>query len=377
MMNISEKKKWEIAEKLSAKVSDNWDTFASAAGMNKGMIVKQGSLWTQSLNYVNEAINQDKLIDLVEAFTEIYKNDETLKELHSELQNGYNYKLEKLAKVIAEDQCILFLGPGVLKISGTGKVFNDELADDLCQRLNNGNIYCDPDQKENLTYLVQRLYKLPKTTPGEAGAIAKKKFNELKDNDQLDTNVYRKLNKIPWKLIINANPDTILAELINEQNPNSCLVRKYSVSNNVDDKILVQQIINDMDEMDTKKKSFFYNLFGTFDEANSILYTEADFLEFISAVVNKAPHLHSYVTKMFDDKKHYLFLGFDFDQWYFKMLAKVLKLHNKEERALSLNTGGKKFNECNIDFFEQEYKFFFVNDDMNKFLTQLIHSCEK
>ena len=375
---LSEKKKWEIADKLSPKLTvENWERYAVAAEMNAKLIARKENDVEQSLSVVRGAVEQKSLIALIQAIAKDYPKDDELKAIIGELQNGYLDKLERLTKMIASDQCILFLGPGVLKINGSENIFNDALSEILRNKLEKATIYFDPTQQDNLAYIVQRFYKIPKTFPGQAGHEAANLYKSYFDSGRINDSVFDKLSNVPWKLVINANPDDILSKMMEKQNPGSVLRRKYTISNNIDERTLTQQVINDMNDVKENKKSFFYNLFGTFEEQHSILYTEADFLEFINSVVNKAPALHSQVTSAFDDKKHYLFLGFDFDQWYFKILVKTLKLYNKEERALSLTGGLKRFSESNLDFFEQEYKFFFVEDDIDPFLTQLVRYYEK
>lgn len=379
MINITEKKKWEIAENLSQKIDlDTWEPFAAAAGISKTQIEIKNTAIAMCLSIVEGANNQDKLPDLLKAVVNQYK-DQLLIDILNELENGYKDKLEKLAGIIEREQCILFLGPGILKVKDDKKgtvPFHDVLIERIQRELNNATIYFDPKQKDNLTYLVQRYYKIRNTFSGQAGYFAASLFEEYAENGQVDESVFQKLLKIPWKLIVNVNPDNILAQMMNDKKADSCLERKYSFANNSDDKNLALQIFTDIDDVKKNKKSFFYNLFGTFDEPENILFTESDFLEFITNVEAKTPQMHTYVNNMFGDKtKYYLFLGFDFDQWYFKIFARTLKLHEtSEERALSLNISLKEFNECNIDFFEQKFKFYFVNEDIDKFLSLLIKS---
>ncbi len=374
MKNLTEKKKWEIAEQLSQVMDpDTWVSYVTRAGMNRNLVEKKSTNLAQCLSVVNFAIKQDKLLNLLKQLTRDFPD--TYDGLLNELETGYSDKLAKLVNNITQGNCILFLGPGVIKINEDNKekTFNGALTEYLKNELENFAIYFDPEQQDNLTYMVQRYAKTPGFVPGQVGKEAARRFDGYRQTGQMDYGVFEKLKMIPWNLVINTNPDNILAGM---QKADTYLERNYTIGNSIDDSIQNTDMDKDADDIEENGKTFFYNLFGTFKDPDSILYTESDFLAFINNVVNNAPKLHSYVTKLFDDKKHYLFIGFDFDQWYFKILAKTLKI-NKEERALSLNTGLKKFSECNLDFFEQEFKFYFVNDDTNKFLTELVDTYNK
>lgn len=392
MKNLKEKKLWEIAEKLYPRIGvDSWKTFADHAEINKGLITQEAEDFEMCLSLVQGAYKQDKLFDLLQKVVDLDNNDQGLRDTLNDLLNGYNDKLAKLASIIEKEQCILFLGPDILKIKEGGTIsFNKKLIGELKNKLRYKTIYFDKNQEGNLNYIAQRFYKIDKTAPGQVGELASKLFKKYSDNGQVDDSVFRKLLNLPWKLIINTNPDNTLAGLMNDRIPGSCLERKYSFANNVDVKGANGDVKNtnsdsyaDIQDIEKNNKSFFYNLFGTFDEDQSlsILYTESDFLEFISHVLAGKPQLHDYVNRLFSDTtKYYLFLGFDFDQWYFKIFARILNLNEIEERALSLNTRinelneFSEFNECNIDFFEQKYKFYFVNDDVDSFLTKLTKS---
>ena len=81
---------------------------------------------------------------------------------------------------------------------------------------------------------------------------------------------------------------------------------------------------------------------------------------------------------MFDSQKKYLFLGFDFDQWYFKILFnKILELNVDQQNPVSLHCGPMKFNETNVDYFEEEYKLYFVNENLTTFVKNLVTTFQK
>jgi hypothetical protein len=255
----------------------------------------------------------------------------------------------------------------IVNDNGVMQSFNQKLAAQLAQQLENNSKYYDNSQQGNLNYMVQRYNKALQAGVGETGDEARKLFDTFRTKGMLYEKVFEQLAKLQWRLIINTNPDTILGDLLNKEDKDKCLLRKYNLTSNSDNASNKGAPEED--------QCLFYNLFGRFDDAASILFTDADFIRFNDKVTRSQPCLNQYVTGMFDPLKEYLFLGFDFDQWYFKILFKALNL--EKEKAISWHPGTIKFNECNIDFFEEEYKFYFVNDNIETFLKNLVKSYEQ
>jgi SIR2-like domain len=367
MINLTPKREWHIAEKLSERVDlENWKEIAAAAGVDKKMIVSKDNDMALCLSLVQGTNKLGQLPDYLKAVIKYFKNDNGLGDIIAELETGYESRLDKLAKAIKNGQCILFLGPGVLIINDDDgkKPFNQKLAAHFGNLLEQKAKYYDRNQLENLNYIVQRYNKATEAGIGETGGEARRLFENFKAKGILYENVFEQLAKLQWNLIINTNADTLLGDLLNKNNKDKCLLRKYNLTSNFDN------ANNQGAPVDNQ--CLFYNLFGRFDEAASILFTDADFIRFNDKVTRFKPCLNEYVSAMFDPMKEYLFLGFDFDQWYFKILFKALNL--EKEKAVSWHPGTIKFNESNIDFFEEEYKFYFVNDNIETFLKKLLDS---
>lgn len=369
MVKLSPKMEWHIAEKLCEQVDgDTWEAIAGRAGVDFRLITRGGSDFELCRNIVQDTNRMGKLPQYLKAVIAHFNNDAGLGNIITELETGYAGRIDKLVKAIKSRQCILFLGPGALIVNDTGKKpFNQMLGAHLAGLLEEKSKYYDKSQVENLNYMVQRYNKAMDAGIGETGGEARKLFEGYQANGLLYENVFEQLAALPWSLIINTNADTTLGELLNSNEKDKCLIRKYNLTGNFDN-------ANNQGAPEDDQ-SLFYNLFGRFDDPASILYTDADFVRFNDKVTKQQPRLNEYVNAMFDPLKEYLFLGFDFDQWYFKILFKALRL--EKEKAVSWHPGTIKFNECNIDFFEEEYKFYFVNDNVETFLKNLVSSYKK
>lgn len=369
MATVAGRTIYELAQILSKKIDDKEHSkpYVAAADINANIITFSDAALSNWFGIINKAIESNRFAELLKAILHDYKDDR-LQEILEEYEVGYRGRLKKLANAIRRNQCILFLGPSLLRIKhdDTLKPFNSLLAERLKNTLDKQQCYYDKTLSDNLAYLAQRYLKDGKNAvDGEVGNIGEGLFNRYLTNNQVEKSAFQKLAIFPWKVVLNVNPDTLLADEINARKPGSCKPEYYTIANDV------QSVdLNKSEETPSRGQTFFYNLFGSFESSSAILYTEADFLRFAKAAFERTPKLHSYAVNAFDRYSYYLFIGFDYDQWYFKILAKVLNL--EKEKAVSIHSFDKKFNECNTDFFEQEYKFYLVADEIDKFLQNLV-----
>jgi hypothetical protein len=71
-----------------------------------------------------------------------------------------------------------------------------------------------------------------------------------------------------------------------------------------------------------------------------------------------------------------VFLGFSFDDWYMKLLLRVLKVHEKEiSYAHPPGPGG--IDRQNRSFFESNFKVTFLDKKIDEFVTGLHGMCEE
>ena len=100
--------------------------------------------------------------------------------------------------------------------------------------------------------------------------------------------------------------------------------------------------------------------------------------------------LHPDVLREFNERDNYLFLGFDFEQWYFKILFQLFGIKKNEYSSIScgfenalnpdqtgaVSQGNSRVSVYTREFFEQEFKIFFVNDDIKNFIIELSNLVE-
>ncbi|GAA3946239.1 hypothetical protein GO495_28960 [Chitinophaga oryziterrae] len=366
MAKLSPKSNHQLVRALAEQFddADKAKAYCAYADINTGNIDFSGSAIDMWRRVIKEVEIQERTINLLEKIIEDYNGIELYQQCIIELRDKQHERLNKIIRAINVGQCILFLGPGVLIGSKNGELhpFNRLLANGLADIMDKYNLYYDVNLRGDLSYMAQRFTDMPRHVDGDVGRYAKKLFQELIDNLAIETKLFELLAPLPFKAIINANADDLLYQQIYKISSGDVAFSYYDSTNIVDDK---SPSIN-------YKQPIVYNIFGAYQNDLSILYTEGQFLDFIIRILQSNPAIDKRITNEFERSQYYLFLGFDFNQWYFKVLFEVLKLRKENERTVSLNASSGEFSVYNREFFEQEFKFYFINEELPAFTADLI-----
>ncbi|AUD03348.1 SIR2 family protein [Spirosoma pollinicola] len=323
---------------------------------------------------------KEQSIDLLSCVTsreEVGGNNVFLLNLLDSLKDAHKRQVTAIAEAIIKKQCILFLGPSLLMCNQDGlpvpfdKAFSTELAAKLKQR--SEPIFFEETKKDQLSYIAQRYNEIPTFTPEDLGQRASKFYEENQDESSL---LFERLAKLYFPIIINTNPDKKLYRTIEERKPNTCIYRYYSFENNQNLSSEAQPIMNYNEQSDLAEdqpKTLFYNLLGSFDAPGSLMLSESRLLKFMDKVLRERPAIDKKIKAEFDDQKYYLFLGFDIEQWYVKILfSTVFGLSRQEGRGFSIFPENMIVIPANQDFFEEEFKFYFITNDLAKFIGQVL-----
>lgn len=118
-----------------------------------------------------------------------------------------------------------------------------------------------------------------------------------------------------------------------------------------------------------------YNLFGSERHKESMVISLDRLYEFIFGIMG----VHQ-LPKLIEDKvrqaSHLVFLGFSFDDWYMKLLLRVLKVHEKEISYTHF-PGSARIGKGNQMFFESNFKITFLNKQVDEFVENLHKMCAK
>jgi hypothetical protein len=331
--------------------------------------------------------SKDKMIQLLK--TMLDRNDvPELRYFYTELESSRRLRLLSLAEALIMGRCVLFLGPEVLKVreGGVQLSFNEWIARKLQERMENDNVYFDKGLNTNLSYMANCYKETPNYMFGDIAALSNSEFKSLLAQQRIGREIYEQMAMLPLRIVINANPDDLLCNYINQRKADSCRLNYYDISSKEEARPQTEALsglqVSGSGQV-TAPQTVVYNIFGSFHNESSILHTEGEFLDFISRVTMGNPRLDNNLLAEFNEKDSYLFLGFDFEQWYFKVLFHLFKIKKDEFNAVSCSFDAPGFGAANPlpangrisvrtkEFFEEEFKMFFVSDDLQSFITDL------
>jgi SIR2-like domain/Effector-associated domain 1 len=367
-MAIQPKLKHQIVRLLAGLVSSKTDAvpYCDAAELDTSVITFENAAYTNWFNIITAAEKQELLDALLAQLAAPFSGNSELKRLIAEVKEGFDRRVEQIAKAIKMNQCVLFLGPDLLQCMESGQIkpFNRLFSEQLAKELEMESVYYDRDQASLLPYIAQRFEDMPTYVIGEVGAKAKVSFEHATVYRQ----VYDVISSFAYPLIINTNPDSILDDiyrqkLINGQ-PVNVADSYYDMTNDIDGG---GSFTADLSKPNTVVS---YKIFGSFENPASILFTDAHRVLFSKNVVKNDPPLPPLIKKLLANK-YYIFLGFNFSEWHLKILIDCLGLAKNEHRSFALtNIPGMAGSSMN-EYFEKEYKFYFIENDIEKFIGQV------
>jgi hypothetical protein len=263
---------------------------------------------------------------------------------------------EELINDIIAGRCILFIGPMIASSMEDGKWLSliEKYCAGLSVELHRRNVAFDATATQNPYYLAGKFLD---------GTEVRSKF-ERDLASQLYANrpeMYEKLARLPFNTIVNLGCDKMLNdELIDKGYEFSFRYYNYrggeSSHLKTDDNI---QLV--------------YNLMGSLDDRSSRVLTERDQIEFIRRITStpKLPDdLLSRIRQGSEEQKSYVFLGFNFGDWPFRLLLDTLEVP-KAPTSIGFNS-----EQCNIavmtrDFYEDRFGISFTDVSPIQFIDDL------
>ncbi len=373
-MQLQNKAKYNLAKLLAKLISDPADAKvicaetindidpANPIPFNYANVIFAGTtaleLWT---NIITATEEQSLLLQMVLAVKNKNNGNPDLSSMFEEIKDGFVKRVDTIARSINKNECILFLGPEMLQCIDSKNnlvAFNRFFSMELSKRLDNAGVYYDKKLNDTISYIANRFEEMPNVANRELGMEVVKSFK----NAKIYKTVFDKIAQLKFPLIVNTNPDDLLEQAYIKTNTPH-VSEFYDRSNQ-------NKSVNTIDD----SKCIIYNIFGSFKNPYSILLTDNDRVQFSKNVVKNEPQLPP-VIKMLLDNKCCIFLGFNFQEWHLKILIDCLGLTKKEDQTFALLMDN--VNESSVEHFEKNYKFYFIDEDIDKFLDEVIFAKQK
>ncbi len=143
--------------------------------------------------------------------------------------------------------------------------------------------------------------------------------------------VYADIAKIPFNIIVSLTHDPGLIAAL-EQEGRSPVVETYDFRGDQKAFLGIGR-----DGTGTVEKPLVYNLCGHMDIPRSLVLTESDTLEFLSAVMSKERDLPGDLrSHLRDANTSCLLLGFGLTRWYLRIMLQILNCNKSETRSFAL-----------------------------------------
>ena len=274
---------------------------------------------------------------------------------------------DDLCKDLNRKRCVLFLGTSVpLYSAGNDKVDFYSLASlVLSQQLIKNNFEFDQSQSQNLYYVAQKFVAFKKNyrtrLEDEIADVYKTEVEKLKaESGEAIPALYKTILLLPWHTIVNMQPDNFFESALKPAEVFSF----YHYKN------------KDIDLTVDKDKFLVYNLFGTVVKdksdyrVDSLVVTEEDQVEFVRNIVSGNPRVPECVISRLDNEKTYIFLDCNLENWYFRLLMEMLKIH-KDSHTLSPRYKSLIFSPPTVEFYKNRYGFVFITNNSEEFVNRL------
>jgi hypothetical protein len=251
-------------------------------------------------------------------------------------------EIPEIVDRINEQKCVILLGPGLAK-NKKGETMRSL----LIQYFKEKQLGVEEDLDD--------LYACDTRTKTRAlDHLQKYCRDHSEPND-----TYRQLALIPFYLYISTTPDLLMKKALDEYGVDGEF--KYYVKDEPPHEVMKP----------SRAKPLLYNLFGCIENQQSIIFNQWDLIQYLFSII-KDFKLPQNLRESFKNANYFIFIGFDFEKWYLKLLLKLIL----EEFKPSIATEeGKQFNEKLKSFYQQSYGIEFVETDIEEYVNKLYNEC--
>jgi hypothetical protein len=253
----------------------------------------------------------------------------------------------RLSRAIKNEGSVLFIGPDIEK-DELGKPVLQE----LCKKIVNtypGEITYD--EKEGFLFFIEP----------EAKNDVIYDFKEYYEKHNFAQDVYALVAAIPFHLVISLTPDDSIHHAFVENGVAHDFV--YFDSNKAEI------------EKPTKDKPLIYSLFGLSTEGKYILSQE-DYFNYIKAVLSD-DILPTKMISALRAASNYIFVGFDFEKWYVRLLLMILNFHKDKESKTRHAVNSSDTESLYKELTEKQFNINFIKDKETDFFQSFYNKMKE
>ena len=272
------------------------------------------------------------------------------------------YQMLEMLDSIEEGKCVLIMGnyafskPDAKGESEEGEIFLPEILRREQKKLVD---QAGPDSPMDFYSAAQSLV----SRAGGQRMFMKLADIKLAELGEKQRDRFRKISEIPFDLILSTNPFDLLHEAFQDN----------QIAHQYDNYSFLRESVEP--EPFDMTHPLIYNLFGSVKHKESMVISLDRLYQLLFSVLG-ARQLPKLIQDKVQQANHLVFLGFSFDDWYMKLLLRVLKVHEKDI-SFAHPPGQGDINKYNQTFFESNFQVTFLNRKIDSFITELHSYCKE
>lgn len=271
-------------------------------------------------------------------------------------------KWDKFLQTIKNRNCCLLLGPEISCLAdkpGTNLSVLDAFSEFMRKRLDDEHIEHD-NAIQNFYYRANRFInkQYPPDRPSEFSeeilSFANARIAE-------PCTYFNTMVRLPFNTIVNMVPDEFICNALDNQGY-EFVKDHYDYTSNTNSTAALSE-----------EMQLVYNLFGTYDNPQSVAVTEKDQLSLVKNIVAGKPALPtSLITRFKDRNKSFLFLGFNFNDWYFRLIIDSLQIPKPVHSFYPVYSNSHQVAFLTQEFYNEKFGIQFVAQDTDQFVAELL-----
>ncbi|MCF8365025.1 MAG: SIR2 family protein [Bacteroidales bacterium] len=248
-------------------------------------------------------------------------------------------KWRRLIQALRHKGCVLFIGPEI-SVDTQGNSLHREFYKEIVQDfdeieyLENEGFF-SPESDEEILYDMLDFYS-----------------KDFPKQNKIGRNLLEEFAQVPFDLIISLCPDDTMHRIYDD----------FAINHHFLAYDGTKQELNNGDD----ETPVIYNILGNAALNGRYIFTHENFYQYLNKVA-----IPSEIKKKIQDATHFLFVGFDFDKWYNRLLLFILDLEQSKGGGNRLIVGSKKIKVDIEKFIEKQFSFTFINDEYKKFAEWL------
>lgn len=277
----------------------------------------------------------------------------------AEQQEWERYQLMEILDAIEEERCVLIMGNYAFSRPTPGKPGEEIFLPELLQREQEKlGAPATDDEKPDFFTAAQSLI----SRPGGQRKLLRLADIQWQDLSAQQKERFEKISEIPFDFILSTYPFDLCHQAFAAQG----IEHQYA------DYSYLRE--NTEPEPFDSTHPLIYNLFGSKRHKESMVISLERLYQFFFGVLGTRP-----LPRLIQDKvqraTQLVFLGFSFDDWYMKLLLRMLKVHEKDTSyAHPPGPGGLR--QGNQTFYESNFRVTFLNRQIDTFVSELHELCQ-